>query len=198
MKISKVIIGIVAMLSLSACNRGSKVSYERFVQAAKNLKEDDLKKAHITYKNFIKSDFSDSGHKREYATGLYLKDSLNGWQRGSDNNDSEADMIFASVIRDMLLSEMVSDYSNFEINSSNATKSEQKFYIAPFSCYGYSKSESSAYGLDNKSVTTHEYRYEWNEYGYLTYAEMEEEINTESNGAKYSSITKASVKIAYR
>lgn len=205
MKLSKIIIGIVACLSLSGCS-GSKVSREKFFLEVENIREDTLTKAKLTYNSYTKSGYgSDIEEEKEYGSGLYLKDADLDWQRGSDTNDSLADDIFTSMIRHINLLDTSEFDNSFEIKTTNgtsfttiATKSEQNYYINPFSYDASVKDEFSASGFDEKITVIRECHYEWNDFGYLTYADVKDETIAETNNEKRTYIQQSTVKVVYR
>ena len=215
MKGPKIIFGIVAALSLAACGKGSKVTKERFFEEVEKIedKKDNFKKAKLTYKAVKKSGYdSDIETENKTYSGIYVKDEDGEWESGSESNDSDADYMF--MVYAAYLNFNYSRNSGFGTTSS---KGEEKYYIKPFSYECYYKEENDYTSIEDdtylkelkmystvvdstkKYSYTIQYRYKWNDYGYLTTLESKSEMKTEySNKTKYTEIQNSTVKITYK
>lgn len=171
MKLSKVIFGLAAVLSLTACGKGKEVSKEDFAEEVKNIKgRKDLEKAVVSYEviNKFKKDGKIEETKGK-GSGEYTY-SNKRWEKSSDQNDTILDeyyMIIFATTR-MTRESKVSDPADDK-------NTKVKYHIKPLGI----EEEKNIDGVDSIDAsglvskgTIYSY-YEWDEYGYLTKMEYD-------------------------
>lgn len=210
--ISKICLGLIAAFSLSACNRGSKVSEEKFFEEVAKIENVSYKKATITYSYTSKEkDNFDNSEQKNTSEGTFTKNELGEWERSEDTSYGVETRFLRFAL--YLHLNVLAKSKELESNSSDA---ETKYYIKPFS-YDCSYTEETYteetktdylnsnlrkelinfaaaddYYKNKRTTTIH---YEWNDFGFITYAECKHEYpnNEKSNFSETSKI-----KISYK
>ena len=198
--LSKVAIGIVTVLSLCSCEKGTKTSRTKFYTRLGEShfeEKDSYKKARVNcIITYIKGYAPDLEKTKTKSTGYYLKDEDNNWITGSDTNGADADLMFFNSIRTLHLS--VFDEADIKSSAfiNPDDEPEEYYYIKPFG-YELKHSSENYYSYIAAMLNSH-YFYQWNDYGYVTLIDTTRENISNESGKEYTDSQIIKVKITYQ
>lgn len=193
MKITKIAIGIVAVLSLSACMKGSKVTRKEFNEKATAIeKENNLSTAKLDFKETY---FANGSKFDLTAKGNFKRNTLNEWIK----TDTKVDHILEGVVSMNLFEEYDLTYmlgkGYYQAELTYEVLGEETFYVKPFGYDTYYERSSS--DTDGSEVLAYDHvYYQWNEHGYLTKYETESGMKS-TKGSVLASI-KTEITIKYK
>ena len=99
--LSKTTLGIITILSICSCSKGTKTTREKFLEKANEIDPNcPYKKAEVTFLyTFSSKDPKDEkqNEKKKYI-GSFIKDSDGKWKAENQNNNSYAQNIFFEYV----------------------------------------------------------------------------------------------------
>ena len=180
--LSKVTIGVVAILSLCSCNRkGTKTTKEKFIEKLSDIKtKDSFKSAKVTYTySYSTNSHGDITKVKKTYFGTYENYQNGLWDKNEDN-DVEADYMFENMQQWKPGTIVENDYPY-------VTNVKEKFYIKPYGCEITANSKE-------RDASYYTY-YEWDDYGFLVYLQDKFEVRDKTE--EYSDICVIEIKVTY-
>ena len=195
----KITLGVVAILSLCSCGKGSKTTKEKFFEKANAIESTkDYKKARISG-TLIEENTENSETKKtkENLIGTFTKDEWGSWAVDDEKNVGMAKEIF-----DFAISNYITDFSGKSGLTSNDSTFTEKYYLRPFGYELTYKESDDYYGdyYDYKRERTNEgsYYFQWNDDGWLVIIEASYKSTFKINGQTRISSGVVKAKIVYK
>lgn len=189
MKVSKYIMPIVCLCSLTACD--SKVNYEKFSQAVDEISEHEYKKAIVKYSEESNNGKIDGKFTFTVKYGAFDCDDYTSYSSSirSYLSTDVKDIAGEDVYFEYLAEAIKEDDPNAKI------KSSYNYYINPFKVVvSFSSNATKDESTEERKM---EYTYKFDKYGYITF--MEYTINIvdtkKNNDAKITITTKQHFKM---
>ncbi len=181
--LSKVTIGVVAVLSLCSCDRkGTKTTKEKFIEKLSDIKtRDSIKSAKVTYTySYSANSHGDTTKGKKTYFGTYENYQNGHWDKNEDN-DIEVDGIFENMQQWKPESVLENDYPY-------VTNVKETFYIKPL---GYEVTSNDT----DRDGSYYTY-YEWDEYGFLVY--LQDKFEVRDKAEEYSGISVREITVTYK
>ena len=185
--VSKLCLCCIGILSFSACDKGSKVSREKFIEKAKTIeKENNFATATLDCKQTI---FDGRETTEPINKTVHLKkNSTNEWEITDLEKDEAMEEITSQIFTKLNLTRRISG------GFYETEYEDEKFYIKPF---GYEHTTKSDFLYkDEKWYNSNYVYYEWNDFGYITRYESEEK--TAPSDGRYIYSDKIEITIEFK
>lgn len=195
----KITLGVVAILSLCSCGKGSKTTKEKFFEKANAIESTkEYKKARISG-TLIEENTENSETKKtkENLIGTFTKDEWGSWDVDDEKISEMSKEMFGYAIRNY-----ITDYSGISGLASDDSTFTEKYYLRPFG-YELTYKESDDYyddyyGYKRERADEGSYYFQWNDDGWLVIIEASHKSTVKANGQTRISSGVVKAKIVYK